>query len=315
MAHSKILRRLLAYASENMFSDHLLVTIVMPTYNRAALIGESIQSVLNQTYQNWELIVADDGSTDETEKIVKGFHDSRIYYHRFAHRGGFGIARNRGMKLSKGFFIAFLDSDDLWNADKLAHQLRLFNQYPESAFVFTNVQLFGDTLIQAPEYKDLFNTRFFHILLDEKEVVFYPSTLIFKKSVLEETGWLSEQSATGADHDFILTMSLFFNGCFSNERVAKIRKHPLNTSSSSKIFGYPDSIAHATKFFKLGALSKTQFKKLLGRYYYKMGLALINNSEPKRAVNSFFQHLHYRPGNGKGWLRLIQSIVLSLKKN
>jgi glycosyltransferase involved in cell wall biosynthesis len=297
-----------------MLQDHLLVSIVMPTYNRADLIDESIQSVLDQTYQNWELIIADDGSIDETEKIVKGFRDARIQYHRFTHSGGFGIARNRGIKLSKGFFIAFLDSDDLWRPDKLTHQLRLFHQYPESGFAFTNVQLFGDTLIQAPEYRDLFNTRFFHILLDEKDVVFYPSSLIFKKSVLEKTGLLNEQSATGADHDFILTMSLFFIGCFSNERVTKIRKHPLNTSSSYKIFGYPDSIAHATKFFRLGALSKKQFRKLLGRYYYKMGLALMNNSEPNRAVNSFYKHLCNSPGNGKGWLRLIQSTILSVRK-
>jgi glycosyltransferase involved in cell wall biosynthesis len=295
-------------------ANHPLVTVVMPAYNRADLIADSIQSVLDQTYQNWELVIADDGSTDDTRKVVSNFTDPRIHYHRFEHNGGFGTARNRGIKLAKGSLIAFLDSDDLWRPDKLMLQVLLLSQHPESAFVFNNIELFGDTTIQAPEYSNIFDAKFFPILLEEKEVVFYPSTLIFKKSVVEKIGLLSEQSPTGADHDFLLTMSLAFKGSFSNERLVRIRKHAANTSSTNKIFGYPDSIAHATKFFNLGVITKSQFKTLVARYYYKMGLVLLNNSEPGKALDSFVQHCRNTPWNGKGWMRLMQSILRILRK-
>jgi glycosyltransferase involved in cell wall biosynthesis len=291
-----------------------LVTVVMPAYNRADLIADSIQSVLDQTYQNWELVIADDGSTDGTQKVVSNFTDPRIQYHRFEHNGGFGTARNRGIKLAKGLLIAFLDSDDLWRSDKLMHQVLLLNQHPESAFVFNNVELFGDTTVQAPEYNNIFDAKFLPILLEEKEVVFYPSTLVFKKNVVEKIGLLSEESPTGADHDFLLTMSLAFTGCFCNERLVRIRKHAANTSSANRIFGYPDSIAHATKFFNLGVITKSQFKTLVARYYYKMGLMLLNNAEPSKAFDSFVQHCRNAPWNWKGWIRLMQSVLHVFRK-
>jgi glycosyltransferase involved in cell wall biosynthesis len=295
-------------------ANHPLVTVVMPTYNRADLIADSIQSVLDQTYQNWELIIADDGSTDDTEKIISTFTDTRIQYYRFEHDGGFGTARNRGIKLAKGLFIAFLDSDDLWRSDKLMHQISILNHHPESTFVFTNVELFGDTNVRAPEYNNMFDANFFHVLLEEKEVVFYPSTLIFEKSLVEKIGLLSEEFPTGADHDFLLTMSLAFRGCFTNERLVSIRKHPANTSSANKIFGYPDSIAHATKFFNLGVIPRKQFKRLLARYYYKMGLVLLNDANPRKAFESFIQHCRNAPWNWKGWVRLMQSVLHVVKK-
>src|SRR5262245_52205489 len=93
---------------------HPTVSIVIPTYNRAALIARSIQSVLNQSYADFELLVIDDGSTDETEGVVARFFDLRINYVRLASNAGASAARNVGIRISKGKFIAFQDSDDEW---------------------------------------------------------------------------------------------------------------------------------------------------------------------------------------------------------
>ncbi len=111
-----------------------LVSIITPSYNSAKFIAETIQSVQNQTYQNWEMIIVDDGSSDETEAIVLAIleNDSRIQFYKLAQNSGAGVARNIAVQKSKGNFIAFLDSDDMWMPEKLHKQLTFmeFNKVP-----------------------------------------------------------------------------------------------------------------------------------------------------------------------------------------
>jgi len=97
-----------------MTDKSVTVSVIIPTYNRAHLVGRAIRSVLNQTYQDFEIIVVDDCSTDNTEEIVKGFNDHRIRYMRHDRNRGGSAARNTGIKASQGKYIAFLDSDDEW---------------------------------------------------------------------------------------------------------------------------------------------------------------------------------------------------------
>lgn len=108
-----------------------LVSVIMPSWNTGEFISESIQSVLNQTYQNWELIIVDDCSTDNTDEVVAAFQDKRIRYLHNEHNSGAALTRNYGLREAKGEWIAFLDSDDLWAPDKLEHQIRFMqdNKY------------------------------------------------------------------------------------------------------------------------------------------------------------------------------------------
>ena len=103
-----------------------LVSIIMPTYNCAKFIGRTIESVINQTYENWELIIVDDCSKDNTEEVVKEYieKDNRIKYYKFETNQGAAMARTESMKRAKGNYMAFLDSDDLWYKDKLEKQLK-----------------------------------------------------------------------------------------------------------------------------------------------------------------------------------------------
>ena len=100
-----------------------LVSIIMPSYNTAQYIGESIKSVISQTYSNWELIIVDDCSTDNTDEVVGGFQDNRIKYIKNEKNSGAAVSRNRALREVKGEWIAFLDSDDLWFPQKLEKQL------------------------------------------------------------------------------------------------------------------------------------------------------------------------------------------------
>ncbi|HPP11038.1 MAG TPA: glycosyltransferase family 2 protein [Defluviitoga tunisiensis] len=113
-----------------------LVSIIMPTYNCANYIEESIISVIKQTYTNWELIIIDDCSTDNTKEVVNDYliRDSRIKYIRLDVNSGAAIARNKGMEQAKGKYIAFLDSDDLWMKDKLEKQIKFMES---NGYAFT----------------------------------------------------------------------------------------------------------------------------------------------------------------------------------
>ena len=96
-----------------------LVSIIMPSWNTAKWIAESIESVINQTYQKWELIIVDDCSTDNTDNVVASFDDKRIVYLKNESNSGAALTRNKALREAKGEWIAFLDSDDLWKPEKL----------------------------------------------------------------------------------------------------------------------------------------------------------------------------------------------------
>lgn len=117
-----------------------LVSIIMPSYNTENYIAASIQSVLDQTYQNWELLLVDDCSTDDTDAVVAPFlSDARIRYLKNEQNSGAAISRNRALREAKGRWVAFLDSDDLWYPTKLEAQLK-FMQSHGYHFSYTNYE-------------------------------------------------------------------------------------------------------------------------------------------------------------------------------
>lgn len=108
-----------------------LVSIIMPSYNSARFIGKTIESIIGQTYTNWELLITDDCSKDDTVRVVQGYvrQDSRIKLFRMETNGGAGKARNESIKNANGRYIAFCDSDDRWLPEKLEKQLRLMDEH------------------------------------------------------------------------------------------------------------------------------------------------------------------------------------------
>ena len=116
-----------------------LVSIIMPSYNTAPYIGETIQSVLNQTYQNWEIIIMDDCSTDNTDEVVASIKDERIKYFHNEKNSGAAVSRNRALREAQGRWIAFLDSDDIWMPEKLEKQISFMKSNGYS-FSYTNYE-------------------------------------------------------------------------------------------------------------------------------------------------------------------------------
>ncbi len=145
-----------------------LISIIMPTYNCGKFIGETIETVIKQTYKNWELIIVDDCSKDETEKTVKKYveNDNRIKYHKLETNQGAAVARTQAMKMAEGNYIAFLDSDDLWKEDKLEKQLKFMeeNNYNFTCTAYEQIDEKGKLLnkVVNPKIKANYN----RILLD-----------------------------------------------------------------------------------------------------------------------------------------------------
>lgn len=116
------------------------VSVIIPTYNRGYIIRKSVESVLNQTYRDYELIIVDDGSTDDTESVIRGYDDARIRYCRLDVNGGVCAARNYGISIADGGYIAFQDSDDMWYPDKLERQMALIENDEGAGFVYCKLK-------------------------------------------------------------------------------------------------------------------------------------------------------------------------------
>jgi glycosyltransferase involved in cell wall biosynthesis len=127
-----------------------LISVIIPVYNRERYLAEAIESVLNQTYPAIELIIVDDGSTDRSAEIAQKYP---LTYH-YQPNGGMGAARNAGVKLATGKFLAFLDSDDIWVLDKLSKQMAAFEVDPNLEAVFGYAQNF-----YSPEVDETFRQR------------------------------------------------------------------------------------------------------------------------------------------------------------
>lgn len=134
-----------------------LVSVIIPTYNRARLLPRALNSVLSQDYPDFELIVIDDGSTDETPELLKTFSDPRIRVIRHLENRGHGAACQTGILGARGELIAFLDSDDIWLPGKLAFQVAIFQQWPEIDFHFANFR--NNNLVDGIEGDGFCQTR------------------------------------------------------------------------------------------------------------------------------------------------------------
>lgn len=121
-----------------------LVSVVMPSYNHAKFVGFAIDSVLEQTYTNWELIITDDGSSDDSPLVINKYNDERIHKFFFSENKGAAVAVRNCLERVRGKYIALLNSDDSWNKDKLQKQVTFLESNPQFAAVFSNVQFVNE---------------------------------------------------------------------------------------------------------------------------------------------------------------------------
>ncbi|MGC9031775.1 MAG: glycosyltransferase family 2 protein, partial [Minisyncoccia bacterium] len=255
------------------------VSIILPTYNRSHLLERSIKSVLEQSYQNFELIIINDGSNDETEEKVKEYQklDRRIKYLKNKKNLGLSVARNIGIQLSKGEFIGFQDDDDFWLKRKLEKQVRVLNSLPESfALVFTAWYRWENKKkIYFPQKKyDLKNIQ--KLLLSQGYSMPTPSMLI-KKSALFETGFFDEKLKMLEDLELAIRLSDRYFFQFIEEPLFIYFSTPRSLSSQrGKIYLETKKYIFEKHFEKI-----KKDKKILARWLNELGHLFILENENK----------------------------------
>lgn len=191
-----------------------LISVVIPTYNRADCLERSIRSVLTQTFHDFELIVVDDGSTDETPAILRKFaHALRPLFQ--PHRG-VSAARNRGIREARGRLLAFLDSDDEWLPEKLSRQVALFNPERPLFICHTNeIWMRNGTLVPQKAIHRKQGGAFFPRAL--ARCLISPSSVMLSRELLDQVGWFDESLPAAEDYDLWLRITAFHEVMFVPE--------------------------------------------------------------------------------------------------
>lgn len=181
------------------------VSVIVPTYNRADLLAGALDSVLSQSFGDFELLVVDDGSTDNTAEVVGGMADRRVRIIAQEHSGLPAVARNAGMRAAAGAFLAFLDSDDLWLPGKLAQQVALMEATPALGLSYTNCYRFASdpashetTPLLRPE--EMLTGRVFDQLYGQPRI---PNlTVMIRSAIVAEVGYFDEDPRLKANEDY-----------------------------------------------------------------------------------------------------------------
>jgi len=197
-------RTLKSNESDSTVANMPAVSIVVPTYNRAERLGETLRSVFNQTCQDFELIVVDDGSTDDTQKVVNSF--PRVQYISKQENHGVSRARNEGLALAKGRYICFLDSDDLWDEKKLQIQMQWMGDNPNCQVCYTDEIWIrkGVRVNQMNKHRKYSGDIFRHCL---PLCIVSPSSAMLRAELFDEIGNFDESLPACEDYDLWLRIA------------------------------------------------------------------------------------------------------------
>lgn len=202
------------------------ISAVITTFNRANFLRKAIESVLNQTYRDFELLMLDNSSADNTEEVIKSFQDSKIRYIKHTPLG-ISQARNLGVKEANGEFIAFLDDDDEWLPNKLQAELRVFDTSGrDAALVYGGFMRVNGDGRELNTHRPVLKGAILEDLLWQKDPFCgSASNPILRKSVIEELGGYDERVKTGEDWELYLRLAEKYKIDFTPEVVVRIRRH------------------------------------------------------------------------------------------
>lgn len=287
------------------------INIILPTRNRSNFLKEAIESITKQTYEKWELIIIDDGSTDNTKEVVSHYQKKykNIQYF-YIHPSGASIARNKGIQKASGKYIAFQDDDDIWLPDNLKLHIDFLEKYPEVDFAFADITLFGEThfenqswmkrrevfrkipLKHLESYFYKFECNIFKYLLKERFITI--PTLMVKKDCFKQVKF---ELSGKEDYDLFLQLARYFQGGYINKILAKCRVHQSNTHANIER-NLKTFIILFQKWLNL--CNKEEQNIIKSRYpeiYFNAGYSYFRMNDFLRARKYFKQSLKYKSVN------------------
>ncbi|MBT3737507.1 MAG: glycosyltransferase [Candidatus Marinimicrobia bacterium] len=270
----------------------LLVSIVIPTYNRAYCLDRAVQSVLNQTYSKWELIIIDNHSSDNTDALVNGYQDSRIILYKIHNNGIIAASRNMGIMKAKGELLAFLDSDDWWvenklqssvnkinsGADLVYHDLIISSKLNESSLfykTFMTNKFIKTRQVEFPVYEDLL---YFGNAITT-------SSVVVKKDKLKLVGGFSEDESLISAEDYDLWLRISKNSDCKFERICQpLGYYWIGEENSTSADGNIKTLREILHQHNINNKIPGWACYVLGRSYYKIGNTSLSRKYLSMAI-------------------------------
>jgi len=268
-----------------------LISVIIPTYNHGQFIEEAVESVFAQTYKNLEVIVVDDGSTDETKRIIEVFGD-RVHYYYQPNRGP-SAARNVGIKKATGEFLAFLDVDDMWMNNKLDLQLQVLKQNPHLGMVACGTNNIDESSAIINKYilKNFADhDSLLKVLYISQIIPGSSSGVLVRRKCLETVGYFDESIKIGEDWDMWLRISKEFEIYFVEEPLVSIRK-----TLSKPDFRTPAAEEHDVSIVIEKNINGKYKKNAYGILYCRLGRYHLSASKKKEALKYFTRSIYRYP--------------------
>jgi glycosyltransferase involved in cell wall biosynthesis len=271
------------------------VSVIIPSYNAARFLRDSIHSVLNQTWQDLECIVVDDGSTDSTADVVSAIKDLRLRYHYKQNEKTPSATRNVGVSVSRGEFVAFLDADDVWLPTKLESQMRLLQAKPDLGLVFcayaiTDPELQPLTVIYPEHREDLF----LRTLLAEGNGIAAGSTALVPREVFAQCGGFEIELSVSEDTDFAERVARAFPADGVDECLVLYRTHPGQNHLRIDAFEH-DALWILEDRFGLDPARKALLHRGLANLHTRLFFYRLQAGELRAAGRHFRQALRIGP--------------------
>lgn len=272
------------------------VSVVIPTYNRSKYICEAIESALAQTFQDFEVIVVDDGSNDDTRQRIERYLPEIKYIYQ--ENAGVSAARNTGIAASEGEYVAFLDSDDLWIRDKLKLQVEFMDSRPQFGMVFTDCCMFRGEQIVWPSY---FRERqglvasgdIFDNLIRESFII--TSTVLVRRELLHETGMFDESFFVAEDYDMWLRIARRCPIGAMDICQVKYRLHDASLTSTADTIYFDMMIRMLKKHERYLYRNDTKryVRRRLAEFHFDRGYMKLDQGNNRSAAADLLHSLRY----------------------
>lgn len=272
-----------------------LISVIIPTYNCVRYVNEAVASALAQTYEPIEVIVIDDGSSDDTESVLAPYVGS-IRYHRQENRGA-AEARNAGIEMAAGEYIAFLDSDDLWVADKIRTQVDALESNPDFPFVHSDASVIDATgqVIKASANRErqTHNGRVFEEFFMCSMAASLTSTVLMRRECFATTGTFDARYPILQDYALFLRVAWHYPVYYIDRPLTKYRMSPSSLTRTSVLANIREQETILREFVEEHDDHFASHEELLqnkwARFHYESGLSLLHHGLYRESHSHFAQ--------------------------
>lgn len=294
-----------------------IISIIVPLHNNALYIIETIASVLNQSFTQFEVIVIDDGSTDKSYETLSKYQNQIVYFNQ--ENKGPAAARNKGLEISKGKYVMFLDADDIILEEKLLHQFKFLEENPNIDLVYSNGYRF-QVIDGVEKYRELDKTGellnknlnkedyLYHLM---SKNIFPIHAALLRTEKLKSIGGFDEKLSACEDWDLWYRFAENYSIAYFDENLIKYRLSE-KSNSSDLMRNYREVENVMEKISKSASFSKAP-KKIIGNHYFHRALNLLNLQDNNNFIEYFYRAFENHPLNIRFLLGFILSKIFGKK--